>query len=158
MLEWYKDKKLGIFFSSAPCVKMRYPLPSMTTLEKRAISKYPFENKKLLNVKLCDYKKKKEYEFSIRENYCWDGASIPRLFWREIGAKTDPKFLIPSLIHDVLCENHDYIDNDRYFSSCVFDSLLKVSKVNPMKRGLMKHTVDFYQRFCGWNNDEDKKE
>ena len=87
MLTWYKDKKLGIFFSAAPCVKMRYPLPSMTTLEKKAITKYPFENKRLLNVKLCDYKKKKEYEFSIKENYCWDGASIPRLFWRDIGAK-----------------------------------------------------------------------
>lgn len=150
MLEWYKDKKLAIYFSIQPCVKMRYPLPSMTVSEKNAISKYPFENKRRLEVTLFDYKKDKKYKFSIKENYCWDGASIPRLFWREIGAKTDPRFLIPSMIHDVLCENHHYVNNDRHFSSCVFDALLKVSKVNKCKRYIMKNSVDMFQRFCKW--------
>lgn len=149
-MQWYKDKNLAITFNITPCVKMRYPLPSMTTVEKNAISKYPFENKKRLEVKLEDFKKNKTYKFTIRANYCWDGASIPRLFWRDIGAKTDPRFLIPSLIHDVLCENHNYIDNDRNFSSCVFDALLKVSKVSKPKRFLMKNSVDMYQRFCKW--------
>ncbi len=150
MMEWYKDKKLAIYFNSQPIVKMRYPLPSMTCLEKNAILKYPFENKRKLDIKLLDFKKNKTYKFSIKENYCWDGASIPRLFWRDIGPKTDPKFLIPSLIHDVLCENHHYVDNDRHFSSCVFDALLKVSKVNKCKRYFMKNSVDIYQRFCKW--------
>lgn len=149
-MQWYKDKNLAITFNITPCVKMRYPLPSMTTVEKNAISKYPFENKKRLEVKLEDFKKNKTYKFTIRANYCWDGASIPRLFWRDIGTKTDPRFLIPSLIHDVLCENHNYIDNDRNFSSCVFDALLKVSKVSKPKRFLMKNSVDMYQRFCKW--------
>ena len=55
-----------------------------------------------------------------------------------MGAKTDPRFLVPSLIHDVLCENHDYIDNDRYLSSVVFERLLYVSNVNPVSRCLLK--------------------
>lgn len=150
MIEWYKDKSLAVYFNIPPCVKMRYPIPSMTALEKKAISKYPFKNIKLLKVRLEDYRKDKKYEFSIPENYCWDGASIPRLFWKSIGAKTDPNFLVPSLVHDVLCENHHYIDNDRHFSSCVFDALLKVSKVNKCKRYLMKNSVDAFQRFCKW--------
>lgn len=72
------------------------------------------------------------------------------MFWRLIGAKTDSKFLIPSLIHDVLCENHSYIDNDREFSTKVFNALLIVSGVNKFNRFLMKNSVNFYQLFCKW--------
>lgn len=150
MISWFEDKEIGVFFDDYPRVKMRYALPSMTTLEKNAIAKYPFENKRELKVSLFDNKKYKKYEFTIRKNYCWDGASIPRMFWRLIGAKTDSKFLIPSLIHDVLCENHSYIDNDREFSTKVFNALLIVSGVNKFNRFLMKNSVNFYQLFCKW--------
>jgi hypothetical protein len=30
----------------------------------------------------------------------WDGASIPRFFWRAIGSPFQPKFMVPSLWHD----------------------------------------------------------
>ena len=43
MLEWYRDKEIGIYFSEKPCVIMRYGLPSMTKEEKTAIAKFPFE-------------------------------------------------------------------------------------------------------------------
>ena len=79
-VEWYKDKKIGIFFTPEPCVTYRVILPSMRTAEKNSITKYPFENKRTLRVELFDYKKDKKYEFSIPKGYCWDGASIPRLF------------------------------------------------------------------------------
>ncbi len=152
MISWFEDKELGIFFDDYPRVKMRYALPSMTALEKNSIAKYPFENKKELKVALFDNIKMKKYEFTIRKNYCWDGASIPRIFWRLIGSKTDSKFLIPSMVHDVLCENHSYVDNDREFSGAVFDALLQVSGVSKFNRFLMKNSVNFYQRFCGWEN------
>ena len=65
--------------------------------------------------------------------------------------KYDNRFLIPSLIHDVLCENHNYIDDDRYFSTIVFERLLFVSRVNPLNRWIIKHSVDNYQKmFGGW--------
>lgn len=150
MIEWYKDNKLTIFFDIEPLVKMRYALPSMTALEKESISRYPFKNVKTLKVTLFDHKKKKKYEFTIPSDYCWDGASIPRLFWRLIGAKTDSRFLIPSLIHDVLCENHHYVKNDRYFADKVFERLLFVSGVPAFNRWLMFHSVDNFQKFCGW--------
>lgn len=152
MLEWCSDKYAGVFFDDVPHVGIRYLLPSDTAEEKKSIKKYPFINKKNLKVRLADYIKDKTYNFEIPKGYCYDGASIPRLFWRVIGANTDNRFLIPALIHDVLCENHHYVDNDRKFSTRVFNVLLVESEVGPVKRYLMKNSVDIFQKlFCRWN-------
>lgn len=151
MLEYFSNKKAGIFFDDIPHVGIRYFVPSMTEDERKSIEKYPFINKKNLEVRLCDYKRDKTYKFVIPKGYCYDGASIPRLFWRIIGANTDNRFLIPALIHDVLCENHDYIDNDKNFSSEVFNALLEAEKVSSLKRFLMKNSVNCFQCFCHWN-------
>lgn len=153
MYEWYSNKDVGIFFDDIPHVGVRYYIPSMSLEEKKSIEKYPFINKKNLKVELKDYKKKKVYSFEIPKGYCYDGATIPRAFWRLIGSNTDNKFLIPALIHDVLCENHNYIDNDRKFSSEVFNALLEANKLCPFKRFLMKNFVDFFQHFCHWRSD-----
>lgn len=151
MLEWYSDKELGIFFDDIPKVGIRYVLPTSKNDDKKSIKKYPFINKQNLKVELRDYKKKKIYDFEIPKGYCYDGASVPRFFWRVIGANTDNRFLIAALIHDVLCENHYYVDNDRKFSTKVFNALLKVSDVYPFKRFLMKNSVDIFQKFfCKW--------
>ena len=95
-------------------------------------------------------KKNKEYEFKIPQGYCFDGATVPRFFWRIIGPNTDNKFLIAALIHDVLCENHSYINNDRKFSTQVFNALLEASEVYPIKRFFMKNSVNLFQIFCNW--------
>lgn len=157
MLEWISNKSVGIFFDDVPHVCIRYTLPSSTEEEKKSIKKYPFINKKNLRVQLVDYKKNKIYIFTIPKSYCYDGASIPRLFWRVIGSNTDNKFLIPALIHDVLCEHHEYVDNDRKFSSAVFNALLEASEVNSVKRFFMKNSVDIFQKFfCNWKVDSGK--
>ena len=122
----------------------------MTEDERKSIEKYPFINKKNLQVRLVDYKKDKTYNFEIPKGYCYDGASIPRLFWRIIGSNTDNRFLIPALIHDILCENHSFIDNDRKFSTEVFNALLEASDVNAFKRFLMKNSVDCFQKTQKW--------
>ena len=150
MIEWYSNKKVGIFFDDIPHVCIRYYIPSMSNEDRISIEKYPFINKKNLKVRLVDYKKEKTYNFEIPKGYCYDGATIPKMFWRIIGANTDNRFLIAALIHDVLCENHNYIDNDRNFSTNVFNALLEASEVNAFKRFLMKHSVNFFQRFCHW--------
>ena len=146
MLEYYSNKKVGIFFSENPHISIRYYIPSMTEEERKSIERYPFINKKNLQVRLVDYKKDKTYNFEIPKGYCYDGASIPRLFWRIIGSNTDNRFLIPALIHDILCENHSFIDNDRKFSTEVFNALLEASEVNAFKRFLMKNSVDCFQK------------
>ena len=123
----------------------------MSNEEKKLIKKYPFINRIPLEVRLEDKNKSKEYYFIIPKKYCFDGASVPRFFWRVIGSNTDNKFLVPAMIHDFMCENHDCVDNDRAFSTEVFNSLLQVSGVGKFKRFLMKNSVDVFQKlFCKW--------
>ena len=147
---WYSDDEIEIIFDKLPDVSIRYALPSYSKDELKDINKKPFINLSNSDVEIIDKTEFEKYKFSIPKNYTWDGATIPRFFWRLIGAKTDNRFLIPSLIHDVLCENHELIDNNRYFSTLIFERLLYVSKVNPFNRWLMKHTVDNFQKFCNW--------
>ena len=147
---WYEDDKLAIEFNSMPHVCVRYITPSMTQDEVKSIKKYPFICKTELKVKLFDHEKEEVYMFTIPKGYCYDGASINRIFWRLIGAPTDNTFLIASLLHDTMCEHHEYINNDRYFSTIVFERLLYVAGVNPLKRWVMKHAVDNFQKFCKW--------
>ncbi len=150
MIEWYSNSKAGIFFDTIPYVAIRYVVPFISNEEIKSVEKYPFINKKTLNVRLVDYKKSKTYNFQIPKGYCYDGATIPKLFWRVIGSNTDNQFLIAALIHDVLCENHSYVDNDRRFSTEVFNALLEASDVNAFKRFLMKTSVNLFQCFCNW--------
>lgn len=151
MYNWYKNNKVGVWFNDIPSVSIRFSLPSMTKEERKSVEKYPFICKKELGVLLEDYQKGKKYNFIIPKGYCYDGASIPRFFWRIIGANTDNRFLVPALIHDVLCEHHEYIDYDRSFSTKIFDALLQTSGVSKIKRFLMKNSVASYQTLlCKW--------
>lgn len=152
MITWYCDEEVVIKFSEEPHIDVQYVKPTSTINEKNNIYKKPFVLKNKIEVILIDLISVEEYKFEIPTNYNWDGATIPNFFARVIGAKTDNKFLIASMVHDVLCENHDYIDNDRYFSTIIFERLLFSSGVCSFKRWLMKHSVDNYQKiFGGWN-------
>lgn len=146
---WYEDEELIIKFDREPKLKMRYVSPRMNEKEVQEINKKPFICEENFYVSIIDQVEQEIYKFLIPAGYTWDGATIPRIFWRMIGAKTDNRFLVPSLIHDVLCENHDYIDSDRYLSTIIFERLLYVSKVNPVSRWMMKHSVDNAQKIIG---------
>lgn len=149
MINWYEDKKIKIEFDKIPKTTMLFPLPDMTKEEKKLIKKAPFVNLENLSVKLSDKRKNKEYQFIIEEGYRWDGATIPRLFWRLIGSKTEPEFQIASMLHDKLCENHNLINNDRYLSTLVLVGGMKCAEVCAFKRFLVKHSVDNYQKIAG---------
>lgn len=155
MIPWYDDKEvLSIGFTSSPDVDVRVIKPSMSDEEIEDIKNKPFINKKAFFVVLFDHKKHKTYKFEVQKNYTWDGASIPKLFWRIIGSNTDPQFLIASLIHDILCENKEFVNYDRYFADKVFERLLYVARVPKFKRWLMFHCVDNFQKFKHWENIE----
>ena len=148
---WYSDDDIVIKFDKVPDVDIRIIEPTMTDEEIKAIYKKPFICKSELKVVIIDKEEPMQYDFTIPKGYCWDGASIPTSVWFLIGSKTEPKFLIPSLIHDVLCENHDYVDDDRYLSTIVLERLCRVSKVLGVNRWAIKHSVDNFQKvFGGW--------
>lgn len=153
-MEWYKDNELEIIFNKSPIVRMSTILPSMTEDEKQTISKYPFMC--LTEVEVIIKYKNNTYKFTIPKKYRWDGATIPRIFWRLIGAKTDPRFLIPSMIHDVLCENKHYVDYNRYLADKVFERLLFVAGVPAFTRWLMFHSVDNFQKLNSWKKESNK--
>ncbi len=148
---WYNNKNLKIIFASEPRIGVRYILPSLTSSEKKSIKKYPFINKTDLSVEVSDLRNNKIYGFKIPKGYCFDGASVPRFFWRIIGSNTDNKFLVAAMIHDYMCENHSCINNDRILSTEIFNALLEVSEVSAFKRYLMKTSVNLFQKFfCSW--------
>ena len=150
MIEWYADEELKIIFDKVPDLDIQFVMPWMTPEQVKEITKKPFICEEELKVIIVDEIAQESYDFVIPKGYTWDGATIPRMFWRLIGSKSDNRFLVPSLIHDVLCENHDYIDNQRYLSTIIFERLLYVSKVNAFNRWMIKHSVDNFQKFCGW--------
>jgi len=150
LCKWYADDDLVVYFSSTPDVDFRVIEPNMTKEQKNDITEKPFLNKKEIKVVLFDLRRDRRYCFIIKKGYTWDGASIPWFAWRIIGAKTDPRFLVPSMIHDMLCENHHFAGNDRYFADKVFERLLYVSGVPAVKRWAMFHSVDNFQKFQGW--------
>ena len=150
MIDWACDSNVLIAFDKEPFIIVRTIKPDMSALEKKSIAKYPFCCKKPLRVLIFDNKKFKQYEFEIKEGYCYDGASIPRFFWRVIGSNAQAEFLIPALIHDVICENHQYVNNNRELSSNVFRALLIASGVSELKANIMFLAVDNFQKFCDW--------
>jgi len=145
---WYRDNSLIVEFDTEPEVTISYPTPWYSEKRKQETIEKPFLNKKEFHVKIVY--KGNIYNFCIPKGYTWDGATIPKLFWRIIGSDTNPDFLIPSLIHDVLCEHHEYINYNRFLSSLVFEKLLYSCGVSAPKRWIMKHCVDFWQRFQHW--------
>lgn len=151
MITWYSDEEIEIMFDKVPNVTMRYVTPFTTEEEKKEINKKPFINLSDLKIIIQDKIEQETYEFLIEKDYPWNGASIPRLFWRITGSSTDNRFLIASMIHDKLCENKEFIDNNRALSTDVFNALLKVAKVNPVNRFFMKNSVALFQTlFCNW--------
>lgn len=154
-ITYYQDNELAILFSKNPHVDFRYPCPGDTKEQINDKLAKPFMNMEELSVKILYKKKQKtfEYSFVIPQYYTWDGASIPRIFWRLIGSKTSPNFMIASMVHDILCENHAYINNDRYLSTIVLEKLCKQGGTGAFRRWAIKHSVDNYQKIVGgWKN------
>lgn len=142
---WYDDKELTIGFNSMPHVCVRYKTPTMTTNEMKSIKKYPFICKTNLIVDLFDKINKKRYHFTIPKGYCWNGSDIPRIFWRIIGSKSEPQYLIASCLHDYMLENKEVINYDRKLTSKVFKGCLRTAGVSSFKAQIMYLAVDTFQ-------------
>ena len=156
-ISWQDDEVCRIGFSEIPDIgNKEINVKVMSEAAIKAAKKKPLFLKNAVDVCLIDKIKNKTYTFTIKMYYDYDGASIARIFWRLIGSKENIEFKVAALIHDVLCENHHYVDNDRYFADRVFERLLEVGDVGPFRRWLMFHTVDNFQKFCGWDKCEEQ--
>lgn len=151
-ITWYEDECMRICFSDIPDVReLKINKFLMSDKEIKNIKKKPYKLYNEVFVLLEDKECAITYTFEIPKNYRWDGASIPSAFWFLVGAKGDVRFLIASLVHDVLCENHSYVENDRYFADKVFERCCYVGGTCAFIRWAMFHSVDNYQKFCKWS-------
>lgn len=104
----------------------------------------------LQDIKIFIEFKDKMYNFTIPKGYDWNGANVPPFLWLIIGQRTDPRFRLASCVHDYLCEHHAVIENNRYLSTLVFETLcLHFGKFNAVKRWAMFHGVDNFQKLFG---------
>lgn len=147
MIVWCDNDDISISSDIEPRVAVRVILPTDSDFEKLSKKKRPFINKKTIKWAILS---DRMYTITIPKQYCYDGASIPRAFWRVIGSKESDEFLIGAMVHDYMCENHDVIGNNRELSSEVFKQLLLACGVSKVKANLMHFAVNNFQRFCGW--------
>lgn len=151
-----KEKIINVEFSDNPDVRIRVISSQDSDCLKKAKKKYPFELYNSLNVMVTTSKRK--FEFTIFNGYTWNGADIPRLFWRVIGSRTDNDFLIASMLHDYLLEFKVYILNEilknsiskreyRRLTSLTFRHVIKEQGTNTIKANVMSWCVDVFQIF-----------
>lgn len=93
------------------------------------------------------------YRIEINKGYNWNGANIPRCFWRIIGSQFNPEFLPASMIHDWLCEHKNFIiQHGVKVSSDIFKDILILYGVSKLKAWLMASAVRGFQYTQrGWN-------
>ena len=140
-----------VTFDVTPIVCVRVIEPTDTADIKREKKKYPFKLHN--NVPIHIITNKRIISFTIPKKYIWNGADIPRIFWRIVGSKTDNAFLIASMVHDYLLDNKKDImayakmpmPEYRRLTSLAFREVLKNSGENVIKSNVMAWCVDIYQ-------------
>lgn len=149
-----KEQVLDVIFSQTPDVKVRVIKQDDEENIKKNKKKFPFELCSSLCVRIVT--NKRTFSFIIFKGYTWNGADIPRFFWRVIGSRTDNDFLIASMLHDYLLEFKVYILNEilkkqiskkeyRRLTSLIFRHLIKVQGTNTIKANVMAYFVDVFQ-------------
>lgn len=149
-----KEQIKSITFKIEPEVRIRVINDSDPVPVKKSKVEYPFELNNTLTVYIVT--SKREFQFNIYNGYTWNGADIPRMFWRIIGSRTDNDFLIASMLHDYMLEFKSYIIHEvlgnqismkeyRRLTSLVFREKIKAQGTNTIKANIMAWCVDVFQ-------------
>ncbi|MBE7705419.1 MAG: DUF1353 domain-containing protein [Cyanobacteria bacterium SIG29] len=151
-----KEQILSVSFDSIPDVRVRVIDKEDVDEIKKQKKKYPFE---LFNsIKVFIETSRRSFQFTIFNGYTWNGADIPRFFWRIIGSRTDNDFLVASMLHDYLLEFKKYILKEvlkgeisvkeyRRLTSLIFRHIIKEQGTNTIKANVMSWCVDVFQMF-----------
>lgn len=144
----------SVIFDVTPIVCVRVIEKSDSPEIKQEKKDYPFKlhNKVPVSIETS----KRSFGFSVPKNYIWNGADIPRIFWRLVGSKTDNAFLVASMLHDYLLDNKidiygNVLEKDipmkeyRRLTSLIFREVLKNSGENVIKANVMSWCVDVFQ-------------
>lgn len=77
----------------------------------------------------------------VPEGYVFDGASIPRVFWRVIGGPLDGPYRDASVVHDYLC---DHPQVPWRVAHLIFWEAMRARGVRPLKAWLMWAAVRLF--------------
>jgi hypothetical protein len=156
-----KEQVISIVFNSVPDVRIRVICDNDTKETKQAKIKYPFElHNTILVTVVTTYR---TFSFNIYNGYTWNGADIPKFFYRVIGSRTSNEFLIASMLHDYLLEFKKYMLNEilynqltvneyRRLTSLIFREKIKSQGTPTIKANIMSWCVDVFQmcNYKGW--------
>jgi hypothetical protein len=141
MFIFVEKEDIKIYSNTEPDADTKEILPTTKEYEIDRINRKPYINKKNVMFTIND-----KYNLFFDTTYDWDGASIPFGFRWMLGGKGNPKFLIPSMVHDKMCECPWLVDYDRELSSKVLYEMLIASKVNKLVAKAMYYSVELYQK------------
>ena len=137
---WCDKPELRITSDVKPSTGVCKPLPSDSDEVKKHKKKFPYINRRRV-VFTVNYLGK-IYPIKIARGFRWNGTNC-------IGLQHNPKLLDASMVHDLLCNIHSIVDNDRQLSSMIFREIGIASGVwKPFMIGAY-HAVDVYQKFYG---------
>jgi len=149
-----KETICAVSFSAVPDVKVRVISFDDNEVVTTAKKKYPFELNNSIDVTVStNYN---TFSFTIPIGYTWNGADIPRVFWRIIGSRTDNDFLVASMVHDYMLEFKTFIVKEilhneitmreyRRLTSLIFRYIIKAQGTNVIKANVMAWCVDIFQ-------------
>jgi hypothetical protein len=140
MIIWCDKPELKITSDVAPSTGVCKPLPSDSDEVKKHKKKFPYINKRrvLFDVNYLG----KQYCILIAKGFRWNGTNC-------LGLQHNPKLLDASMVHDLLCNEHELVDNDRQLSSMIFREIGIASGVwKPFMFGAY-HAVDNFQKVWG---------
>lgn len=149
-----KEKINKVIFNILPLVRLRVIDRDDTDKIKKEKSKFPFKlhNDVIVTVDTDE----RRFSFKIKKGYIWNGADIPRCFWRLVGSRTDNAFLTASMVHDFMLENKKFIMEEvlknsmfvkeyRRLTSLIFRQILKDTGTGTIKANVMAWCVQIFQ-------------
>ena len=137
---WCDKPELKIVSDIAPSTGVCKPLPTDSDEVKAHKKKFPYINKRrvLFDVTYLGT----QYCILIAKGFRWNGTNC-------LGLQHNPKLLDASMVHDLLCNEHSLVNNDRQLSSMIFREIGIASGVwKPFMIGAY-HAVDNYQKIWG---------
>lgn len=140
MIVWCDKPELKITSDVAPDTGVCKPLPTDGEETTKYKNKFPYINKKriLFDVNYLGT----QYCILVPKGFRWNGTNC--LFLQHY-----PKLLDASMVHDLLCNCHELVGDDRQLSSMIFREIGIASGVWKPFMYVAYHAVDNYQKLFG---------
>jgi len=137
---WCNKEDLIILSDVAPQTGVVKPLPSDTPKDRELKAAKPYVNKTrvIFIVKYLG----EEFVIPIKRNYRWDGATCLCLHHL-------PFLLDASMVHDILCENHSLVRDDRVLANMIFREIGITSGGWKWFMQGAFHVLNWFQKYWG---------